>query len=229
MRGKDCNGKGTGAAPGITPAYAGKSQNRAIRRKRHRDHPRVCGEKGMQASALQTRMGSPPRMRGKDGRCILPPVARGITPAYAGKSDRALMPGHVHEDHPRVCGEKDENGKVKDAKKGSPPRMRGKVADKAVRKLLTGITPAYAGKSNYRHYRQSPRKDHPRVCGEKSSPSKKRPMLTGSPPRMRGKGPAMSPGHITCGITPAYAGKSIVPHDLAALCKDHPRVCGEKA
>ena len=27
MRGKDCNGKGTGAAPGITPACAGKSRS----------------------------------------------------------------------------------------------------------------------------------------------------------------------------------------------------------
>ena len=29
-------------------------------------------------------------------------------------------------------------------------------------------------------------------------------------------------------VSPAYAGKSVVPENLDALCKDHPRVCGEK-
>lgn len=45
---------------------------------------------------------------------------------------------------------------------------------------------------------------------------------------MRGKGPAMSPGHITCGITPAYAGKSPEEPREERTAQDHPRVCGEK-
>ena len=45
---------------------------------------------------------------------------------------------------------------------------------------------------------------------------------------MRGKGPAMSPGHITCGITPAYAGKSPGDENRQDAARDHPRVCGEK-
>ena len=51
-------------------------------------------------------VGSPPRMRGK--ACIADDEARaaGITPAYAGKSERFWSRKDRLEDHPRVCGEK---------------------------------------------------------------------------------------------------------------------------
>ena len=49
-------------------------------------------------------------------------------------------------DHPRVCGEKYFTIRDKVAKKGSPPRMRGKAAFARLDDLRDGITPAYAGK-----------------------------------------------------------------------------------
>ena len=52
----------------ITPAYAGKSAGCHIQPKPDRDHPRLCGEKGLH-------------------RVSFPPVWR-ITPAYAGKSGK---------------------------------------------------------------------------------------------------------------------------------------------
>ena len=71
---------------GITPAYAGKRNAGAVKRRKPKDHPRLCGEKcSLAASRLRT-AGSPPPMRGKvlqewqHLRCM------GITPAYAGKS-----------------------------------------------------------------------------------------------------------------------------------------------
>ena len=50
---------------GITPAYAGKSGRRYIIASRHRDHPRVCGEKSVVNDQMPIARGSPPRMRGK--------------------------------------------------------------------------------------------------------------------------------------------------------------------
>ena len=45
--------------------------------------------------------------------------------------------------------------------------MRGKGIVSAFTTLVTGITPAYAGKrGNQTHTRSKP-KDHPRLCGEK--------------------------------------------------------------
>ena len=91
---------------GITPAYAGKSQNGRCNDFDKRDHPRLCGEKFAAASARLLYLGSPPPMRGKDWR--LPKYQRiaRITPAYAGKSKKFWIVVVLIEDHPRLCGEK---------------------------------------------------------------------------------------------------------------------------
>ena len=73
---------------GITPAYAGKSQQLDKRRNRKQDHPRVCGEKQFKFSTSFTVRGSPPHVRGKDKERTSGPKASRITPACAGKSAR---------------------------------------------------------------------------------------------------------------------------------------------
>ena len=50
----------------ITPAYAGKSITARCPEPGTWDHPRVCGEKKKMNMRKDKRMGSPPRMRGKD-------------------------------------------------------------------------------------------------------------------------------------------------------------------
>ena len=167
MRGKGSSDGKAVHAPGITPAYAGKSM---VRR-----------------SDSRRSQGSPPRMRGKDAGCLVHHKKHRITPAYAGK--RCL--GHLFQvelrDHPRVCGEKMAAVCFCWCIWGSPPRMRGKeyVANEDVRWL--GITPAYAGKSLLSAGRNSAHRDHPRVCGEKAQNVESFCPIRGSPPRMRGK------------------------------------------
>ena len=63
-------GKGVRLPPlhvpaGITPAYAGKRLQNDKGNIYGRDHPRVCGEKGIFTCLMAFLMGSPPRMRGK--------------------------------------------------------------------------------------------------------------------------------------------------------------------
>ena len=50
-------------------------------------------------------------MRGKDHFCVCPSDNNRITPAYAGKSAENLQYVVDPEDHPRLCGEKDECGR----------------------------------------------------------------------------------------------------------------------
>ena len=88
MRGKVVHGGLHRVHLGITPAYAGKSVALGQFRGFIEDHPRVCGEKLTFCRFRQTFKGSPPRMRGKEGRHIPPAHALRITPAYAGKSTR---------------------------------------------------------------------------------------------------------------------------------------------
>ena len=141
---------------GITPAYAGKRLCRMQARWSAGDHPRVCGEKGIQGTVGSFSQGSPPRMRGKGASHAGSGVRMGITPAYAGKSMPGMHRDLLMEDHPRVCGEKASFPSLHRQPLGSPPRMRGKASVSVSGSVVTGITPAYAGKSiplwvNYRH------------------------------------------------------------------------------
>ena len=90
------------------------------------------------------------------------------------------------------------------------------------------ITPAYAGKRNSRNGSADRRRDHPRVCGEKSVVVACVVCVWGSPPRMRGKADALHRDCLRIGITPAYAGKRPDAFTGWSLLGDHPRVCGEK-
>ena len=186
------------------------------------------GEKSVRLFCIPSRLGSPPRRRGKAFSVLRRQFRFRITPAWAGK-----RPGHWGarrrcKDHPRVGGEKARLWYTWFAKRGSPPRRRGKAVIGSVDQALVGITPAWAGKSNQSTTPNLPPRDHPRVGGEKSLMTCRRVFWTGSPPRGRGKdSPAWK--YISFpGITPAWAGKSFrIPgryHDRG----DHPRVGGEK-
>ena len=187
MRGKGSAPPRGHPLPGITPAYAGKSNALLNLPAGQRDHPRVCGEKEAAALSEVYETGSPPRMRGK-GSDFPPGVsAEGITPAYAGKSEAVHRPHKKGKDHPRVCGEKENRMTLKDYHKGSPPRMRGKGNLLVCYRVVSGITPAYAGKSFFSTTQSRCTQDHPRVCGEKDFKSAHPSQQLGSPPRMRGK------------------------------------------
>ena len=147
-------------------------------------------------------------MRGKDVKHCFLFCMNGITPAYAGKR---MFPEHynyLHEDHPRLCGEKLCVILKKMAIIGSPPPMRGKAGTPARGLPADGITPAYAGKSNSRKIYRSMCQDHPRLCGEKVRYAPQTDQLQGSPPPMRGKEKSGRKTETMSRITPAYAGKS---------------------
>ena len=106
MRGKDEDVFLRHDVVGITPAYAGKSDNVTIQGNTIRDHPRLCGEKGFPYAVRMPLLGSPPPMRGKGVSIVYDNGAIGITPAYAGKSGLLYAFCVCYEDHPRLCGEK---------------------------------------------------------------------------------------------------------------------------
>ena len=168
MRGKALFCQAVPECPGITPAYAGKSDPDTLECTHKRDHPRVCGEKLRGAVRFSTAIGSPPRMRGK--ACIWIPIKASvrITPAYAGKSRFRGRCRTGNGDHPRVCGEKRWAYSLAPNTLGSPPRMRGKGLFVRACHVRFRITPAYAGKSFMLTVFGALKGDHPRVCGEKT-------------------------------------------------------------
>ena len=228
MRGKVVHGSMLRTTSRITPAYAGKSGQSTYKNYECGDHPRLCGEKGIQKCRCWYGRGSPPPMRGKAALPAVPLLRSGITPAYAGKSYAILSSVQKIEDHPRLCGEKEKKKLDLLKQQGSPPPMRGKALEMQRTHGGSGITPAYAGKSEYFNVRQIITKDHPRLCGEKFVGIAEKSGYGGSPPPMRGKVFTDSCGGQFARITPAYAGKSGVLWIHDDLNLDHPRLCGEK-
>ena len=168
----------------------------------------LCGEKLLSLNGSAQSIGSPSRMRGKEGDELGLGQTIRITPAYAGKS-KSLPSLHIgSRDHPRACGEK---------------RV---VAGGHVE--VYRITPACAGKRRVWFSSWPVPWDHPRVCGEKCGYRLPFRSIVGSPPRMRGKGRRVYEATHGAGITPAYAGKSWSRRAESRKKRDHPRVCGEK-
>ena len=106
--------------------------------------------------------------------------------------------------------------------------MRGKGLYRFGGRPLPGITPAYAGKSHFQQRLFRPCRDHPRMCGEKHCTSTPIALVSGSPPRVRGKETWTRPMPIYSRITPACAGKRAYLLRMLMTSQDHPRVCGEK-
>ena len=166
MRGTQCRRFTDLEIFGIIPAYAGNTFESASRRGLHGDHPRVCGEHANSTEADAKGLGSSPRMRGTP--CLLYLLSRlqGIIPAYAGNTPCAIFHTCVTRDHPRVCGEHDRSRGERGRYRGSSPRMRGTLHRANYVEGVRGIIPAYAGNTPPQAPPTSPRRDHPRVCGE---------------------------------------------------------------
>ena len=130
---------------------------------------------------------------------------------------------------PPQGGEKELDDRFKTAELGSPPRRRGKVGHNQIAGAAHGITPAWTGKRVHEYKSGRFARDHPRMGGEKAYRQTVPGLGLGSPPRRRGKEEAGAPWRWLMGITPAWAGKSVLSAGSRPCSRDHPRVGGEKA
>ena len=116
-----------------------------------------------------------------------------ITPAHAGNSPPAGVVTGSQRDHPRSCGEQQEQERLNHSSGGSPPLMRGTVGDPYIDASGGRITPAHAGNSPRLPVTFRLKRDHPRSCGEQLFPGNPSVVEWGSPPLMRGTASAASP------------------------------------
>ena len=213
---------------GITPAWAGKSDEYATTGLVNKDHPRMGGEKCRGAPAATLPPGSPPHGRGKDGSEKQLPGGTWITPAWAGKRKKRKEKMLTPWDHPRMGGEKVLLPSNRTPRPGSPPHGRGKVRFCMRSSICDRITPAWAGKRQPTVRRRGCLRDHPRMGGEKLHPAVFLPAAIGSPPHGRGKDEVDENKCEGTRITPAWAGKSGNYSTAGTSGEDHPRMGGEK-
>ena len=107
----------------------------------------MCGENDHLTPCRLTRLGSPPRVRGKLNELRKYVAAMRITPACAGKTHCCRNVVSLFLDHPRVCGENWVLTPSVALLPGSPPRVRGKLVTVSYSTNAVRITPACAGKT----------------------------------------------------------------------------------
>ncbi len=130
--------------------------------------------------------------------------------------------------HPRVCGERWEQGAHAEVDSGSSPRVRG-TAERTERTAVTErFIPACAGNGSCGTRTESARSVHPRVCGERHGVASHVHAVLGSSPRVRGTGPAQRRHVRRVRFIPACAGNGARIFNSRARPTVHPRVCGER-
>ena len=170
----------------------------------------------------------PPHGRGKVACTDQTIQPDGITPAQAGKSPACRVHPCTGRDHPRVGGEKMLARVHTSTSRGSPSHRRGKVFLTDLVRVVVGITPAQAGKSQGDRADRGAEQDHPRTGGEKKCDQQQSRAGQGSPPHRRGKECVDAASEVDRGITPAQAGKRSGRFPAGPRRWDHPRMGGEK-
>ena len=172
-------------------------------------------------------MGSSPRVRGKrTGEASWRRVP-GLIPARAGKTPCAHGTRASTPAHPRACGENPFYLPVKNPKRGSSPRVRGKPVRAPSGADHRGLIPARAGKTRAPGAEGRAEAAHPRACGDNVLRTAVSSRRKGSSPRVRGKHvPGLHDGHVG-GLIPARAGKTRRNQQTKPMTRAHPRACGE--
>ena len=192
-------------------------------------HPRVCGERILQAIIANTDVGSSPRVRGTLLGRTDTNIKRRFIPACAGNAQSppplaVLLSGSS----PRVRGTlvlsqaHDLAGRfipacagnaasclfAQSRACGSSPRVRGTLPRDARPWRGKRFIPACAG--NARAASTAPAKTpvHPRVCGERPCPPRTKNSTRGSSPRVRGTLQVSEHSVEPCRFIPACAGNA---------------------
>ena len=118
---------------------------------------------------------------------------------------------YLNQDHPRIRGEYIVGRMGKNLYGGSPPHTRGIHKRIHAVDCRCGITPAYAGNTGNEMQPSTGGVDHPRIRGEYKKQLTDSLELQGSPPHTRGIPFTSNTLKGKSGITPAYAGNTVLP------------------
>ena len=227
MRGRRDLGAGLEREHRNTPADAGTTRKIHGSPTVGAEHPRGCGDDLDLNSNTDATWGTPPRMRGRLTDAALVLATARNTPADAGTTRGPGLSAPPVSEHPRGCGDDSGNRRLRQATRGTPPRMRGRQFDRDRLYVHERNTPADAGTTHRRGNAPPTASEHPRGCGDDRRYRGDHGKLRGTPPRMRGRPqmlPVVSPGGRN---TPADAGTTSGRSWPPNIRWEHPRGCGD--
>ena len=111
--------------PRFIPACAGNGTSCTPCTSTRSVHPRVCGERPVEARIYSPPGGSSPRVRGTGGTGACGWRGCRFIPACAGNGSASPCPTRPTPVHPRVCGERGPENRAVLRAVGSSPRVRG--------------------------------------------------------------------------------------------------------
>ncbi len=227
--------RGTGAREGRPPAdrrfIPARAGNRAPRwpsAQHHAVHPRACGEQKTWNSRWRPLGGSSPRVRGTDAARRGGQQGARFIPARAGNSQLHRSDRRSGSVHPRACGEQCSWMSQNSFFPGSSPRVRGTGGLGLLGFGLCRFIPARAGNRENAKMSGLNEPVHPRACGEQTPKVICAMIGSGSSPRVRGTGPAVSTRRCPVRFIPARAGNRRCAESGIRPEPVHPRACGEQ-
>ena len=185
------------------------------------------GENRERTARLRRIGGSSPHGRGKPQVGDLSAARLRLIPAWAGKTTPTLARTLKCGAHPRMGGENARIASLRLRLAGSSPHGRGKPGSGAMVMVLSGLIPAWAGKTLCSCSWRVQSSAHPRMGGENVLGILTTRCMLGSSPHGRGK-PAQA---LAAGgrqrLIPAWAGKTPPRTAGGPPCPAHPRMGGE--
>ena len=249
-RGK-LNGRVDGnLAPGLIPAWAGKTTRSMSAWIIEAAHPRMGGENAPPraqtvnwmrlipawAGKTNSRVGvrdhasAHPRMGGENA----PPRAQTVNwmrliPAWAGKTLGSSISAPTPRAHPRMGGENLCSSVAVVGVEGSSPHGRGKHLGVIPGQAGHRLIPAWAGKTRGGRVMWPAWQAHPRMGGENFGVDCDDDVRAGSSPHGRGKHAESCGGSGPQRPIPAWAGKTLCGRGVVGVVQAHPRMGGENA
>ena len=162
-RGKPCLGIQVRSRKRLIPARAGKTNVLTVCYFKTRAHPRAGGENFDLPFTAERMSGSSPRGRGKLLVAVVREALRGLIPARAWKTRCSSWVRAPLSAHPRAGGENTVAAAPMAGPNGSSPHGRGKLPGVLDLVTVSGLIPAWAGKTLQTRCRKPARWAHPRA------------------------------------------------------------------
>ena len=144
-RGTQIDSRRCASASRFIPACAGNARSGHPKDHHLPVHPRMRGERMRRAVVSTFRFGSSPHARGTLHRRIGRFLPRRFIPACAGNARTFGMRRWLHSVHPRMRGERMQDGSCRNVVHGSSPHARGTLAHGGDALIKRRFIPACAG------------------------------------------------------------------------------------